>query len=439
MILNTNFNFKLNRVFVISLLLFTQLATADNPPIENQIAHYLNYKQQEQLSLLEKLVNINSGTTNLAGVHQVGELLRPQFEELGFKVHWVEPPANMHRAGTLIAEHPGNKGKRLLLIGHLDTVFPLISSFQHFKQNGNFATGPGVIDDKGGDLVILFALKALHAVNALTDAQITVVLTGDEEDSGKPTTISRKSLIEVAKRSEIALDFEWATTIDTATIARRGIANWIITTEGNEAHSSEIFQKKAGFGAIYELARILDTVRIELANQQYLSFNPALVLGGTTLNYDKNSSQGSAFGKGNVIAKSTLAKGDFRFLSSEQKINAEKKISTIVDSHLPGSTASITFEDGIPAMPPTEANSELLKKYSKASYQLGYGNIGSLDPGSRGAGDISHIASLVSASLAGLGPVGAGAHSEKETLDLQSLVIQTQRAALLIYWLTHGE
>lgn len=344
----------------------------------------------------------------------------------------------MQRAGTLIAEHAGNKGKRLLLIGHLDTVFPLSSPFQHFKQIGNFATGPGVIDDKGGDVVILYALKTLHAANTLTDTNITVVLTGDEEDSGKPTSISRKPLIDAAKNCDIALDFEWATMPNTATTARRGITNWMISTEGNEAHSSEIFQKKAGFGAINELVRILDTMRAQLSSEQYLSFSPGLILGGTAVNYDKNNSQGTAFGKGNVIAKSAMAKGDLRFLTAEQKNNAKKKIAVIVDSHLPRTTASIAFQDAIPAMPPTAANLKLLKKYSQASNKLGYGNVEPLDPGCRGAGDISHIASLVSASLAGLGPVGTGAHSEKETLDIQSLPIQTQRAALLIYWLTHG-
>jgi glutamate carboxypeptidase len=89
-------------------------------------------------------------------------------------------------------------------------------------------------------------------------------------------------------------------------------------------------------------------------------------------------------------------------------------------------------------MPPTAANLALLKKYSQASIKLGYGEVNQLDPSSRGAGDISHIASMVSAALAGLGPAGTGAHSEKETLDIHSLPIQTQRAALLIYWLTHG-
>ena len=146
---------------------------------------------------------------------------------------------------------------------------------------------------------------------------------------------------------------------------------------------------------------------------------------------------GTAFGKGNVVAKSAMVKGDLRFLSNEQKINAEEKIKDIVNSHLLATKSSIEFNDGIPAMPPTLNNLKLLEKYSQASLALGYGEVMQLDPGSRGAGDISHIASFVLASLAGLGPVGFGAHSDKETLDISSLPIQTKRAALLIYWLTH--
>ncbi len=432
---------KKNRLKLSSFFLFisliTPIAKAANESIADQISRYITTQQPAQLALLENLVNINSGTTNMASIHQIGELLRPQFEALGFKVRWIEEPSTMQRAGTLIAEHPGRSKKRLLLIGHLDTVFPATSSFQNFKREGNIATGPGVIDDKGGDVVILYALKALQAVSALQDANITVVLTGDEEDSGKPTSISRKPLIEAAKNSDIALDFESGITLDTATIARRGISHWLLTTEGNEAHSSQIFQKKAGFGAIYEAARILNTMRTQLASEKYLSFSPGLILGGTTLTYDKNNSQGMALGKGNVIAKATLVKGDLRFLTEAQKTNAEKKITAIVDAHLPGTTATIAFQEGIPAMQPTAANLELLKKYSQASTQLGYGTVSQLDPGSRGAGDISHVASMVSASLAGLGPVGTGAHSKKETMDIQSLPIQTKRVALFLYWLTH--
>ncbi len=425
---------KFTGIIFLFVILHIPLAIADDrSSIEGQLSHYIMSQQQEQLLLLEKLVNVNSGTDNIAGVHRVGEILRPSLEQLGFKTYWIEQPSNMQRAGTLVAEHRGHKGKRLLLIGHLDTVFPSNSPFQHFERHGNLATGPGVIDDKGGDVVILYALKALQAIHALDGSTITVILTGDEEDSGKPTSISRKPLLEAARHSDLALDFEWAITQDTATIARRGIRNWEIKAHGNEAHSSEIFQKQVGDGAIYELARILSAMRTELAGELYLSLNPGLILGGTAIYNDLSESHGTAFGKGNVVAKIAMAKGDLRFLSSEQKISAENKITLIVGQHLPGTTAIVHFQDGIPAMPPTDANRELLKKYSAVSNALGYGLVKALSPGLRGAGDISHIASLVSANLAGLGPVGTGAHSVKETISVTSLPIQTERAALLIY------
>ena len=431
---------RLSMVFLMAGMLFFSTSRADSlSVIEKQISKYITQQKDEQLSLLEKLVNINSGTGNISGIRQVGEILRLQFEQLGFKTRWVEEPANMHRAATLIAERKGTAGKKLLLIGHLDTVFPKDSLFQKFERYGNIATGPGVIDDKGGDVVILYALKALQAAHALDNTTITVVLTGDEEDSGKPTTISRKPLFDAAYDSDIALDFEWAITSNTATIARRGITNWILATQGNEAHSSEIFQKSAGYGAIFELTRILNAMLTQLSGEKYLSFSPGLIFGGTTINYDKNKSQGSVFGKGNVIARTAMTKGDLRFLTVHQKLDAEKRILAIVKNHLPGTSASINFQDGIPAMPPSSSNLDLLKKYSRVSSDLEYGAIKPLDPGARGAGDISHIASIVSSNLAGLGALGTGAHSTKETLNIDSIPIQTQRAALLIYRLTHAK
>lgn len=279
----------------------------------------------------------------------------------------------------------------------------------------------------------------MHDARALDNATITIVLTGDEEDSGKPTSISRKPLFAAAQNNDIALDFEWAITSDTATIARRGITNWVLEAQGNEAHSSEIFQKSAGYGAIFEVTRILNTMLTQLSGEKYLSFSPGLIFGGTTIDYDKNNSQGTAFGKGNVTARAAMTKGDLRFLTTDQKLDAEKRILAIVKKHLPGTTAAISFQDGIPAMPSSSNNLELLEKYSRASNDLGYGSIKPLDPGIRGAADISHIASTVSANLAGLGALGTGAHSTKETLNIDSLPIQTQRAALLIYRLTHQE
>ncbi|MDX2346864.1 MAG: M20/M25/M40 family metallo-hydrolase [Legionella sp.] len=422
---------------MMSVLLLHHANAAPLSTVEKKITLFISQQKSKQLSLLEQLVNINSGTNNLSGTHQVGKILQAQFDLIGFKTRWIEMPADMHRAPTLIAEHQGTAGKKLLLIGHLDTVFSKNSAFKKFEQHGNFATGPGVIDDKGGDVVMLYALKALHAAQALQNTSITVILTGDEEDSGKPTSIARKPLFDAAKQSDIALDFEFALTADTATIARRGATRWTLHTKGNEAHSSKIFQDSVGDGAIFEMTRILSTMQQTLKAEKYLSFNPGLILGGTKVAYNKNNSKGHTLGKDNVVAQDAMATGDLRFLSPKQKIKAEEQILSIIQKHLPGTTASIQFEDAVPAMPPTADNLKLLKQYSDVSQDLGYGSIQSFDPGLRGAGDISYIATLVSANLAGIGALGSGAHSLKETLDINSLPIQTERAALLIYRLTH--
>ncbi len=403
---------------------------------EIHIKDYVTHHQDESLILLEKLVNTNSGTENVNGVRQIGEILRSQFEQLRFNTHWVEEPSDMHRAGTLIAEKKGSKGKRLLLIGHLDTVFAADSPFQSFIRHGDKATGPGVIDDKGGDIVILYALSALQATHLLDDATITVVLTGDEEDSGKPAAISRKPLIEAAQQSDIALDFEWGLDINTATVARRGISHWTISVQGNGSHSSNIFQPDVGYGAIFELSRILNSMRVDMAGENNLTFSPGLMLGGESAALNKSKSEGMASGKDTIVAKTAIAKGDLRFLTSDQKKSAQDKITAITKQNLSGTTATVAFQEGIPAMPPSLKNLQLLEKYSKVSTDLGYSAVKPTDPGLRGAADISYIAGIVSANLAGLGPVGTGAHSTNETLDVSSLPIAIKRAAILIYRLT---
>ena len=330
----------------------------------------------------------------------------------------------------MIAEHIGHRGPKILLIGHLDTVFDQHDSFQKFTRQGDTATGPGVIDDKGGDIVLLYALKALQTLNLLDGMNITVVLTGDEENSGKPTSISRKPLIEIAKNSDVALEFEWSMGLDTATASRRGISGWTITATGNEAHSSKVFQPKVGYGAIFELCRIMDTMRTQLSGEKYLSFNPGMIMGGNAVEF--NQSQIIVRGLENKVAKIAAAQGDFRFIDEEQKNHFEKKLFLIVSQHLPETNAVIHFQDGIPAMPLTANNLALLQQYSQASIDLGYGPVKAIDPMLRGGSDLSHVAKYVPANLGGLGPYGEGAHSVQEILQIKSLPIAIARSALLI-------
>jgi len=287
---------------------------------------------------------------------------------------------------------------------------------------------------KGGDVIILFALKALQAAGTLKDMNITVVFTGDEEHPGDPLSVTRKDLIDAAKRTDIALAFEGGNRSD-ATTARRGASSWRVTATGRQAHSAGVFGG-AGYGAIYELARIVNEFRVQLVGEQYLTFNVGTILGGTDVEYDTVGIKGTAASKLNIIAKAAVAHGDLRFISEEQKEKTRAKMREIVAKHLPGTDAKITFLDEYPAMSPTAGNARILVAYDTASQALGYGPVRALDPGARGAGDISFVAPLID-GLDGLGALGTGSHAPEERVNLNALRMQTERAALLLERLGH--
>ena len=399
--------------------------------IESRIRAYVKAHEREQIDLLEKAVNINSGTLNLAGVRAVGRLFEPEFAAIGFEPKWVALPDAVGRAGHLFAERKGKRGKRLLLLGHLDTVFE--GEGQRFVRLDTLAAGAGTSDMKGGNVVILYALKALHSVGALENTQIIVALMGDEEDPGAPLAVSRQALIDAARRSDIALGFE--EDAGKATVARRGIGGWQLVVTARQAHSSGIFSEGSGYGAIYEGARILNEFREKLSKEQYLTFNPGIIVGGADVTYDSARIAGTTAGKDNIIAPRLYARGDLRFLSSEQELKARDAMRAIVAQNLPGTSAKITFEDGNPAMPPTPGNYKLLAVLDSVSRDLGRGPVEALDPGRRGAGDISFISNYVDA-LDGLGVVGMRSHTPEEKVDLRSIGPATERAAILIYRLT---
>ncbi|HJP86665.1 MAG TPA: M20/M25/M40 family metallo-hydrolase [Gemmatimonadaceae bacterium] len=399
--------------------------------IEQKIRDYVRAHESEQIGFLEKAVNINSGTFNLAGVRQVGRLFAPEFAAIGFDTTWVTLPDAVGRAGHFFAERKGNRGKRILLIGHLDTVFE--GDGEKFVRLDTLAAGAGSSDMKGGDVVILYALKALQSVGALKGTRIIVAMTGDEEDAGALDRVSRQPLIDAAKRSDVALAFE--EDAGKGTVARRGFSGWQLTVSARQAHSSGIFQPGSSDGAIYEAARILNAFRERLSGEQYLSFNPAIVVGGTDVTYDSTKIAGTTAGKDNIIAPKAYARGDLRFISDEQLQRARNAMRAIVAEHLPGTTASITFEDGNPAMPPTKGNLALLAVEDSVSRALGQGPVEALDPGRRGGGDISYVSQYLDA-LDGLGVKGMRSHTPDERVDLRSIVPATERAAILIYRLT---
>lgn len=424
-------------IIVFTLFLYLQGQAKELSNLEKQIVKTSGDLASESISLLEKIVNINSGTQNPEGIKRVGLILKKEFDRLGMTSRWINIP-QADRGGHLFASTKGSSsGSKILIISHIDTVFSKDSLFQKFKKNGNIAVGPGVNDAKGGIVVILSALKALKLVGELDQMNINVALMGDEEmpatDLNGPL---RTHLINLAKKSDVALGFEYAVeTLNKATIARRGYISWTIEVSSKGGHSSRIFSPNKGDGANFSAFYILDNIRKKFYKHKYLTINPGLIIGGTSVQLLQYGTKGQGFGKNNVIAQKAIVTGDLRTLSSKQLNFAKKELRKLVSRPLKQTKAKIIFneKDNSPPVPPTPSNRKLLELLSQVSKDLGYGKVEALDPGLRGTADIAFAAPHVKAVIDGLGALGTGAHSEKENIDLDSVPKLIKRTSLFLY------
>jgi glutamate carboxypeptidase len=401
---------------------------------EQRMLDWIDEHSEDANALLEETVNIGSGTMNHAGVREVGVVMRRELDALGLDTEWIEMPAEVNRAGHLFGRQEG-KGKKFLLIGHLDTVFESDDEFQSFVREGDVARGPGVDDMKSGNVVIVYALKALQEIGALDDLSVVVAYTGDEEQAGNPLSISRRDLIEAGKWADISLGFESAINydgVDWVTVSRRSSSNWVLSVTGKQAHSSGVFSENTGAGAIYEAARILTDFYTELRDEEFLTFNAANIQGGTDVEFDEQLNRGSAFGKTNVVPRTAIVAGDMRAISEQQIARAQARMQEIVAKNLPQTSASIRFFDKYPPMAPTEGNRRLAAEMSRINEALGRGPMSELHPLRRGAADISFVAPYTD-GLAGMGALGDGGHTPNESLDLSSMPLAIKRAAVLIY------
>ncbi|MDE3144109.1 MAG: M20/M25/M40 family metallo-hydrolase [Bacteroidota bacterium] len=416
-------------VLIISISIFANAQSLNEK--EKQIVQYINDHLEDSKKILIESVNINSGTLNKEGVKKVGEVFAKELVKSGLTVEWISLPDSLKRAGHLVASRKGKKGKKLFLIGHLDTVFePDMPENPWTLLNDSTATGQGANDMKGGDVIIIAALQALQNFHLLDDATIVAYFTGDEERAGTPVSISRKDFIDRAKQCDIALGFEGAQGLHSIATTRRGSSSWKLSVTANTFHSSGVF--KYGYGAIYESARILNEFREQLSTEKYLTFNPGLIVGGADVKYDAAKASGQTIGKDNIVSPSCYVSGDLRFITEIQKEKARKKMQEIVSHSLNGTKAEIKFSDGIPAMEPTDGNNKLLKILDKATKDMGIGETIAGDPGSRGAGDISYVARYVDC-IDGLGASGNGSHAPGETINLKEFPYLIKRAAILIY------
>jgi glutamate carboxypeptidase len=401
-------------------------------PLERRIAAGVDRGAPDALRLLERVVNVNSGTGNPDGVREVGRIFADQLQALGFHTRWADG-AGWGRAGHLIAER-GARGPKVLLVGHLDTVFEPESPFQRFRRiDDSTASGPGVIDMKGGDVIMLLALRALREAGTLDRMRVSVVLTGDEERPGRPIDTARAELLRAAEGAAVAIGFEDGDGDPRHVIvARRGSSEWALRVRGTPSHSSQVFSGDVGIGAIYEAARILERFRDSLAIEPYLTFNPGLVLGGTSIRHEPAASSGTAFGKTNVVAESTLVTGDLRALTLEQRERAKLTMRRIVAEPSPHTWASIEFDDGYPPLAPSDGNRRLLALIDRASRDLGLGALEPVDPARAGAADVSFLEGRVPMVVDAMGLKGRGGHTVEETGLLGTLTLQARRVAVTL-------
>lgn len=381
--------------------------------------------------LLERLVSRNSGTFHTAGVQSIANTMEAELKALGFATRQIDNSA-IQRGPHVYAERRGKtQGKPVLLIGHMDTVFEPSHPFQNWERKGRTAVGPGTSDMKGGLVVMLTALKALAKTGEIDNVPLTVFLTGDEEAPGELKQ-ARQGLIEAGKQAKAALCFETGIRgvgQDFASTARRGFVGWELRSTGTAAHSGQIFTDRAGYGAVFEISRILHEFQSTL-REPNMTFNVGLLLGGANPKADRSGTS-SVTGKDNIVPSGALARGEVRALTPEQVARIKDRMHAIAAKSLPGTKSTLTFEEGYPPMAPTQGNKRLLQLLNEGSRAAGLGEIGELDPMQRGAGDISFIAPYVD-SLSGLGAIGTGAHAAGESVDLDSIPRQAKRAALLI-------
>ncbi|MCH7820670.1 MAG: M20/M25/M40 family metallo-hydrolase [Proteobacteria bacterium] len=424
-------------IIAVSTLFISSVVAADFNADEQRMIEWIDAHAENAIELLAETVNIGSGTMNHDGVREVGRVMRRELDGLGLDTEWIEMPPEVNRAGHLIGRKDG-QGKKFLLIGHLDTVFEADDAFQSFERDGDMARGPGVEDMKAGNVIIVYALKALGEIGVLDNLAIVVAYTGDEEKSGQPLSISRKHLIEAGQWADVALGFESAINYDGkdwATVSRRSSSSWMLEVTGRQAHSSGIFSEDAGAGAIFEAARILHDFYVEVRGEEHLTFNAGTISGGTDVDYDAQQNRGHTFGKTNVIPRRVVVHGGIRTISDEQLERARDKMRVVVARSLPHTSATIEFQDRYPSMSPTDGNRRLMAEYSAINEALGRGPMPALDPSRRGAADISFVAPYAD-GLAGLGALGDGGHTPNESLDLTSMPLAIKRAAILIYRLS---
>ncbi|WP_122410327.1 M20 family metallopeptidase [Pseudomonas viridiflava] len=351
-------------------------------------------------ALLQQMVDIDSNSYDKAGVDAVGDLLAAQLQADGIGVERI---AVEGFGDVLLAELPGGPGKPVLLLGHRDTVFPKgTTTTRGYTRDEKLAYGPGVADMKGGLVLNCFALKALKRAGPLP-FPVQILYTGDEEiGSGS----ARVHIERHARAARAVLNPEPGRASGNVVSARKGGATLIIEVSGRAAHSG--VNHADGASAIEALAHKVIKLHALTDYAAGITTNVGLMSGGTS---------------SNTVAPTATARLDVRFIELRQWDDILTAIQAIVDTEeLPGTSARLLEATTFLPME-AQHSTYLLQRYQSVAAELGFSVEGEF---TGGCADSGFTASLGIPTLCGLGPVGGKVHTDREYLELDTLVPRGQ-------------
>jgi glutamate carboxypeptidase len=373
------------------------------------ILEYIESKEAEMFDLLARLVNIDCGTYDKAGVDQVGDILAKRLAALAFDVQRDPQEAF---GDHVIGYKPGDKDQRILFVGHMDTVFPAGTAQKRpFRVAGGRAYGPGVADMKGGIVCLIYALEALKSAAPETYRQIAmdVVFNSDEEvlsPTSTPIIASR------AKTAQAACVFEPARPGGEYVVQRKGVGKYIMRVAGRAAHAGA--QPEDGRSAIEEMAHKVLALHALTDTATGTNVNVGVIRGGE---------------RPNVVADEACAEIDIRVADQSAAQAVDQRIRQIAAaSSVPDTACELSGGLQFPPMLPTEASTGLFETLQKAGRKLGL-NLQGIATG--GGSDGNHAAQFAP-TIDGMGPQGGGAHSDREYIETATLAERAKITALFL-------
>lgn len=381
-----------------ALLFLLAGSAAVAAPRDARVWALANQHRPEQLKLLETVVNIDSGTGDVAGGTRVREILAQELRNAGAQVT-VVPAEAPGLAPNIVATLNGTGKGRILMIGHLDTVFePGTAAKRPFRIDQDKAYGPGVSDEKGGVVEAITALKLLRETG-FKDYKTITLLVESSEERGSPGT--RALIRRLVGDADVELNMEPGDPPDLLTVWRKGSVTFHIDVTGRAAHA----------GVAPQLGR---NAALELIHQIEGSHWPTSGTGLTS-----NLTIINAGSRNNIIPEHASAQFNVRYRDKADVARVEEDFrKNALTTVIPDTKVAISADPAFPPLSETPAVDALADRAARFYASLGM----TLGRGGNGGASESALAQDAGVpALDGLGPVGGGFHSDQEFLDLKSL------------------